>query len=86
MAAATYHIAFSVSSPRNNAELKAGSPIVIDCDPKRAEIVARQDVATKKFIFDKVFDTKSKQIEIYKHVVEPMLDEVMTGYNCTVFA
>lgn len=26
------------------------------------------------------------QIDVYKSIVHPLIDEVMAGYNCTVFA
>lgn len=33
-----------------------------------------------------VFSPSAKQIEVYRSVVCPILDEVIMGYNCTVFA
>ena len=42
--------------------------------------------AKKSFSFDGVFDTKSSQTEVYDGVVRPVVDEVLQGYNCTVFA
>ncbi|XP_042082432.1 kinesin-like protein KIF11 [Haplochromis burtoni] len=33
-----------------------------------------------------VFGPSAKQIEVYRSVVCPILDEVIMGYNCTVFA
>lgn len=33
-----------------------------------------------------VFGPAAKQIEVYRNVVCPILDEVIMGYNCTVFA
>lgn len=41
---------------------------------------------TKSFNFDRVFGPKSSQSEVYKTVVGPLIDQVMQGYNCTVFA
>ena len=40
----------------------------------------------KGFGFDRVYGPHAKQIEIYKQVVAPVVDEVLLGYNCTVFA
>ncbi len=45
-----------------------------------------EKTTTKTFAFDKVFGPDSSQIEVYKDVVEPIVDEVLMGYNCTVFA
>lgn len=33
-----------------------------------------------------VFGAQAKQIDVYRSVVCPILDEVIMGYNCTVFA
>lgn len=33
-----------------------------------------------------VFGQAAKQIDVYRSVVCPILDEVIMGYNCTVFA
>lgn len=41
---------------------------------------------TKKFTFDKTFGPDSKQNEVYATVVAPLIEEVLAGYNCTVFA
>ncbi|CAG0898544.1 unnamed protein product, partial [Darwinula stevensoni] len=44
------------------------------------------DKFTKTFTFDNVFNQESKQIDVYRSVVQPLVEEVLTGYNCTVFA
>ena len=46
----------------------------------------RGNVQAKSCLFDGVFDDKSCQIEIYKRVVSPLIQQVLDGYNCTVFA
>uniref|UniRef100_A0A3Q4AYB3 Kinesin motor domain-containing protein n=1 Tax=Mola mola TaxID=94237 RepID=A0A3Q4AYB3_MOLML len=38
------------------------------------------------FVFLQVFGPAAKQIDVYRSVVCPILDEVIMGYNCTVFA
>jgi kinesin family protein 11 len=48
--------------------------------------IADKSSITKTFGFDKVFDPKSTQIDLYRYVVCPLLEEVLLGYNCTVFA
>lgn len=53
------------------------------------EIVTRHTLEsklTKKFTFDRAFGPDSKQVDVYKSVVAPLIDEVLSGYNCTVFA
>jgi kinesin family protein 11 len=72
--------------PRNNGEIKAGSPSILECDQKRGELSVKQELATKTFTYDRVFGPQAKQIEVYRAIVEPLLNEVTMGYNCTVFA
>ena len=53
------------------------------------EVVVKQGFdskSTKKFTFDRAFGPQSKQCEIYQSVVAPFIEEVLGGYNCTVFA
>lgn len=40
----------------------------------------------KKFTFDRSFGPSSQQNEVYRAVVEPLIEEVLSGYSCTVFA
>lgn len=41
---------------------------------------------TKNFYFDRVFDPQARQADVYKTVVRPLIDQVLFGFNCTVFA
>lgn len=80
--------------PRNGKETKENSPSVVKCHPLKREIVIKQDIAntsslsttTKTFTFDRVFGPDTKQIDVYRSVVVPILEEVLMGYNCTIFA
>jgi kinesin family member 11 len=42
--------------------------------------------STKTYPFDRVFGFASDQSLIYNEVVAPMLEQVLMGYNCTLFA
>ncbi|XP_065528004.1 kinesin-like protein KIF11 [Lathamus discolor] len=77
--------------PFNTSERKAGSYPVVDCDQARKEVSVRTGGVTDKtsrktYTFDMVFGGQAKQIDVYRSVVCPILDEVIMGYNCTVFA
>ncbi|XP_073458923.1 kinesin-like protein KIF18B [Aquarana catesbeiana] len=39
-----------------------------------------------KFIFDRVFGETSRQQEVFEHTTKPIIDGVLNGYNCSVFA
>uniref|UniRef100_A0A8C3ARP1 Kinesin-like protein n=1 Tax=Cyclopterus lumpus TaxID=8103 RepID=A0A8C3ARP1_CYCLU len=76
--------------PFNTMERKS-SYGVMDCDPNRKEVIVKtggmnDKAARKTYTFDMVFGPAAKQIDVYKSVVYPILDEVIMGYNCTVFA
>ena len=76
--------------PLNQLEKKLGSHSNVDSNTRRGEVVVKQEMhekqTSKTFTFDKVFGPNSTQIDVYKNVVEPIVDEVLLGYNCTVFA
>ncbi|XP_071295238.1 kinesin-like protein KIF11 isoform X1 [Agelaius tricolor] len=77
--------------PFNASELKVNSYAVVDCDQARKEVSIRTGGVTDKssrktYTFDMVFGAQAKQIDVYRSVVCPILDEVIMGYNCTVFA
>ncbi|KAL7422520.1 Kinesin-related motor protein [Cryptotrichosporon argae] len=42
--------------------------------------------STRTYPFDKVFGPEADQTMVFREVVESMLDEVLAGYNCTIFA
>ncbi|KAL9898288.1 kinesin-like protein Klp61F [Glossina fuscipes fuscipes] len=64
-----------------------GREIIEVVSPK--EIVVhfpKESKLTKTFTFDRTFGPESKQLEVYLSTVAPLIDEVLAGYNCTVFA
>ena len=38
------------------------------------------------FNFDRVFPPSSTQVEVFETMIRPLADELMRGFNCTVFA
>lgn len=77
--------------PFNLAERKASAVPVVECDHVRKEVSVRtgglNDKSSRKtYTFDMVFGKATKQIDVYRNVVCPILDEVIMGYNCTIFA
>ena len=38
-----------------------------------------------KFVFDHVFNELSKQEDVYEETVQPLIDKVFDGYNCSCF-
>ena len=65
---------------------------VIDVLPERREVRINESknsnerYNSKTFTFDHTFGVDTNQIEVYRAVVEPLIEQVVMGYNCTVFA
>ncbi|KAI4373494.1 hypothetical protein MLD38_011615 [Melastoma candidum] len=66
------------------------TPVVVTCHGGRREVSALQNIANKQidrtFMFDKVFGPASQQRDLYEQAVSPIVNEVLEGYNCTIFA
>ena len=39
-----------------------------------------------QFYFDKIFDKKSAQVEVFEEAALPLIDNIFEGYNATIFA
>ncbi|XAR68983.1 Plus-end-directed kinesin ATPase [Bertholletia excelsa] len=76
--------------PLNDDEQKLNVPKLITCNEHRREVTVLQSVANKQvdrvFTFDKVFGPKAQQRSIYDQAIAPIVNEVLEGFNCTVFA
>ncbi|XP_060968909.1 kinesin-like protein KIN-5B [Cannabis sativa] len=76
--------------PLSDEEAKSNVQRVISCNEQKKEVTVLQNVANKQidrlFTFDKVFGPKSQQRSIYDQAISPIVNEVLEGFNCTVFA
>ncbi|VAI06847.1 unnamed protein product [Triticum turgidum subsp. durum] len=75
--------------PLSVEEQKANVQSAVSCNDTKREVTVLNSLfkqADKTFTFDKVFGPKSQQRAIYDHAVAPIVDDVLEGYNCTVFA
>ncbi|KAH7926333.1 kinesin-domain-containing protein [Leucogyrophana mollusca] len=83
---------------RSDREIQEGSPIVVSSSGPKSQDVTIETSApvsslgvvtlppTRTYPFDIVFGPEADQAMVYHDVVSPMLDEVLMGYNCTLFA
>ncbi|XP_030926960.1 kinesin-like protein KIN-5B [Quercus lobata] len=76
--------------PLNDDEIRSNVPRVISCNEHKREVTVIQNLANKQvdraFTFDKVFGPKAQQRSIYDQAIAPVVNEVLDGFNCTVFA
>ncbi|MQL80584.1 hypothetical protein Taro_013038 [Colocasia esculenta] len=76
--------------PLSEDEMRVKMPVVISCHENRREVSVVQTIANKQidrtFTFDRVFGPKSQQKELFDSAISPIVNEVLEGYNCTIFA
>ncbi|GFZ11044.1 ATP binding microtubule motor family protein [Actinidia rufa] len=76
--------------PLTDDEQKSNLPRAITCNEHKREVAVLQSLTNKQvdrvFTFDKVFGPKAQQRSIYDQAIAPIVNEVLEGFNCTVFA
>nr|XP_061802000.1 kinesin-like protein KIF3B isoform X3 [Nerophis lumbriciformis] len=78
--------------PMNEKELAAAFECVVSVDVRFGQIIVRNPREAsagelpKVFTFDSVYDSKSKQIDLYDETFRPLVDSVLQGFNGTIFA
>ncbi|KAG8762922.1 kinesin motor protein cin8 [Ceratobasidium sp. 423] len=83
---------------RNAREQAENSPIIVETDGPRSEEITIETALpqstfgvytpapTRTYPFDRVFGPEADQALVYHDIVAPALEEVLNGYNCTLFA
>ncbi|KAI9085849.1 hypothetical protein K1719_032263 [Acacia pycnantha] len=76
--------------PLSEDELRLNIPSMVSCSEYKREVTVTQTLANKHidrvFAFDKVFGPKAQQRSIYDQAIAPIVNEVLDGFNCTIFA
>jgi len=76
--------------PLNEEEEKKGMNPVVACDTEKSSIKVSYGSGikktTKSYNFDRVFGRYASQEEIFKRTASGIIDEVLAGFSCTVFA
>jgi kinesin family protein 11 len=63
------------------------TPQVITCNEALREVTLFQSKSlSRTFRFDKVFGPDSTQEKLFNQAVTPIVNDVMDGFNCTIFA
>ncbi|TGJ82425.1 hypothetical protein E0Z10_g6343 [Xylaria hypoxylon] len=75
---------------RNEREVRESSAVVVSTDTVQGKVVdlsmGPSALSNKTYNFDRVFSPAADQSMIYDDVVKPILEEMLSGYNCTIFA
>ncbi|OON20051.1 kinesin motor domain protein [Opisthorchis viverrini] len=70
--------------PLNKQEQEKGALSCVTCS--RDKVTVKDRSTSKVFTFDHVFHPYVNQIEVYNAMVKPVVEEILMGYNCTIFA
>ncbi|KAK6534484.1 kinesin motor protein cin8 [Arthrobotrys megalospora] len=76
---------------RNDREIKENSAVILSTPggPRGNEVqisLGPMSLSNKTYMFDRVFGPEADQSMIYDDVVAPIVEEVLSGFNCTIFA
>ncbi|KAF7856369.1 hypothetical protein EAF04_009897 [Stromatinia cepivora] len=75
---------------RNEREVRENSGVVLSTEGVKGKnldlSMGPSALSNKSYYFDKVFSSAADQAMIFDDVVTPILDEMLAGYNCTIFA
>ncbi|XP_053555028.1 kinesin-like protein KIF3B [Bombina bombina] len=77
--------------PMNSKELAAGHEKMVQVDVKLGQVAVKNargspNEPPKTFTFDAVYDSDSKQVDLYDETFRPLVDSVLLGFNGTIFA
>ncbi|ODV89856.1 hypothetical protein CANCADRAFT_19537, partial [Tortispora caseinolytica NRRL Y-17796] len=75
---------------RNDKEIAEDSPVIITTSGESLnqgkELAVQTGSTHKIYAVDNVFGADADQMTVYDTAVSSMIGEVLTGYNCTIFA
>ncbi|KAL8348150.1 hypothetical protein RB598_001458 [Gaeumannomyces tritici] len=75
---------------RNDREVRENSAVVVSTAGVKGAVVdlsmGPNALSNKTYNFDRVYSSAADQSMIFEDTVKPILDEMLTGYNCTIFA
>ena len=68
--------------PFNEKEKSLNRSSVVNCKVQTGEV----EMKKKTYSFDNVFGQYATQKEVFKTMIQPVVEEALDGFNCTVFA
>ncbi|CEP14848.1 hypothetical protein [Parasitella parasitica] len=71
--------------PQNKLEIREGGVPIVELSEDGTDIVLKGK-DTNTFSFDKCFGSNTRQQEIFEYAIKSTVDDVVAGYNGTVFA
>ncbi|KAG0026925.1 hypothetical protein BGZ81_006005 [Podila clonocystis] len=72
--------------PQNSLEIREGGQPIINYDDNGQSVKVDSKEYPGTFTFDRVFPSDSKQKDVFDYSISTIVDDVINGYNGTVFA
>ncbi|KAG0371856.1 hypothetical protein BGX24_001071 [Mortierella sp. AD032] len=72
--------------PQNSLEIREGGQPIINYDDNGQTVKVDSKDYPGNFTFDRVFPSDSKQKDVFDYSISTIVDDVINGYNGTVFA
>lgn len=70
--------------PTNQKEISMGGVTCVKHTESNIEVTV--DGNPNKFNLDRIFGPESTQIEVFEETAVPLIQDVLAGYNATIFA
>ncbi|KAI9892153.1 MAG: Kinesin heavy chain [Vezdaea aestivalis] len=71
--------------PQNKTEIESGGQPIVSFESEDTCNLNTKEAAGA-FTFDRVFDMASRQTDVFDFSIKPTVDDILNGYNGTVFA
>ena len=71
--------------PTNQKEIQSGGANCVKHNENSIEVTTEEN-ATNNFAFDKIFGPESLQLDVFDYTAVPLIQDVLQGYNATIFA
>ncbi|KAL6712255.1 Kinesin heavy chain [Coniothyrium glycines] len=71
--------------PQNKIEIASGGEPIVEFNSEDTCTLQSKE-ASGAFTFDRVFDMASRQSDVFDYSIRPTVDDILNGYNGTVFA
>jgi kinesin family protein 3/17 len=70
--------------PTNDKEIQNAGTTCVKLTDQSIEVF--HDDGTNTFQFDQIFGPDSEQISVFEYSAAPLISDVLSGYNATIFA
>ncbi|BDD63715.1 Kinesin heavy chain, variant 3 [Monascus purpureus] len=71
--------------PQNKVELASGGSTIVDFESPQSCVINSKE-GSGSFTFDRIFPMDSRQSDIFEFSIRSTVDDILNGYNGTVFA